>query len=525
MGSTVVRLVCSVLLVATLAVGIGAVGSTAATPPAITVAVDGTTVADGDTTLVESDPTVDVTVDADRSIRVVSVRVDGTTVRRATPNATAFDESFDLEVPSGEHSITVVVKTDQVTTHEVTVTKDAERPYVEYTAPFETDRYAPPPESASVNRSRIVLAGNFTDVTGVSHLRIVRETEFSVGSSTRTDREIYTASGFNGSFSQPIFLGVGRNNVTATYYDELGHAREHRFRIVVEDTAPPTLSNLSAVRTSPSTLRLRGHATDNGQIRNVTIRPEDGSSTTYLVESDLGRPDPTRRRVSFGTNRSLYPGATAVVVEATDTAGNSVERTVTVRRTVAPDLRLDPTGTQYVNESTVTVRGRATGGEIASASVETVVDGDVVDIATLHDGGVVTDLSFDRRLGAPDGRNVTVRLRVIDTEGTEHVTSLDRTLTTETPTATPTATPTPTPTSATPTATATPTPVTSTPVGTPAPDATGITLPLIGVTIPVPAVLGASVSLPVPIVGPFDVPIVPVFGLVVLGLGAVARVR
>lgn len=44
---------------------------------------------------------------------------------------------------------------------------------------------------------------------------------------------------------------------------------------------------------------------------------------------------------------------TAISVRATDTAGNAVERTITVRRTVAPDLRLDPTGTQYVNASTV----------------------------------------------------------------------------------------------------------------------------------------------------------------------------
>ncbi|AZH24636.1 hypothetical protein [Haloplanus aerogenes] len=519
MDSTVVRFVCVALLVAAVAPT-----GTAATPPAITLTVDGTTVDDGGATLVESDPTVDVQVDADRSIRVVSVRLDGTTVRRATPNATTFDESFDLDVASGEHTVTVVVKTDRVTTHEVTVTKDAERPYVQYTAPFETDTYAPPPESASVNRSRIVLAGNFTDVTGVSHLRIVRRTEFSVGSDTRTDREIYTASGLDGSFSQPLFLGVGRNNVTAQYYDELGHVRKHNFQIVVEDTAPPTLSNLSAIRTSPSTLRLRGRAIDNGQIQSVSIRPATGSSTTYLVEPGLGRPDPTRGHVSFEMNRTLYPGATAVVVEATDTAGNSVERTVTVRRTVAPDLRLDPTGTQYVNESTVVVRGRATDGEIASASVETVVDGDVVDITTVHDGGIVTDLAVEGRLDAPDGRDVTVRLRVIDSAGTEHVVSLDRRLTVDTPTAT--ATPEPT---ATPAATSTPAPgPTATPVTpTPAPDpeSSGLTIPLIGVTIPVPSVLGTSVSLPVPIVGPFDVPVVPVVGIVVLGLGAVARAR
>jgi hypothetical protein len=405
------------------------------------------------------------------------------------------------------------------------VTKDAERPYVQYTAPFETDQYAPPPESVSVNRSRVVLAGNFTDVTGVSHLRIVREAKFSVGSSMRTDREIYTASGFDGSFSQPLFLGVGRNNVTATYYDELGHARTHRFRIVVEDTAPPTLSNLSAVLTSPSTLRLRGHATDNGQIQSVTVRPEKGSSTTYLVEPNLGHPDPTRGRVSFETNRTLYPGATAVIVEATDTAGNSVDRTVTVRRTVAPDLRLDPTATEHVDENTVTVRGRVTDGEIASASVETVADGDVVDIVTLHDGGVVTDLPFEHRLDAPDGRNVTVRLRVIDSEGTEHVVSLNRTLTTETATATATPAATSTPTPATATATPVPTPATEAPAGTPAPESDGVTLPLIGVTVPIPAALGASVSLPVPVVGPFDVPVVSVVGLVVVGLGAVARAR
>jgi len=525
MGSTVVRLVCSTLLVAALAVGVAPFGSTAATPPAITLTVDGSTVADGNATLVESNPTVGVEVEADRSIRVVAVRVDGTTVQRATPNATTFDESFDLELSSGEHTLAVVVKTDRVTTHEVTVTKDAERPYVRYTSPFETDLYAPPPKSVTVNRSRIDLAGNFSDVTGVSHLRIEREVKFSVGGTTRTDRAVYTASRFNGSFSHPIFLGVGRNNVTARYYDEVGHVRKHNFSIVVEDTAPPTLSNLSAVRRSSSTLQIRGHATDNGQIRSVTIRPADGSGTTFLVESGSGRPDPTRGRVTFEENRSLSPGATAIVISATDTAGNSVERTISVRRTVAPDLRLDPVGTQYVNEETVVVRGGATDGEIATASIETVADGEVVDIETVHEGSVVTDLSFERRLDAPENDTVTVRLRVIDSAGTEHVVSLDRTLTVDTPTATATPTPTPTAT-ATPTPTMTPTPTpTPTPTATPAPESSGLTIPLLGVTIPIPSVLGASISLPVPVVGPFDVPVVPVVGIAVLGLGAVARAR
>lgn len=526
MGSTAVRSVCVALLVVTVGAAFTP-GAVAATPPAIDLTVGGTTLADGDSTLVEGDPAVRVAVDADRSIRVVSVRVDGTTVRRFTPNATSFDDRFDLDIDSGEHTLTVVVKTDRVTTHEVTVTKDAERPYVRYTAPFETDRYAPPPESASVNRSRIVLAGNFTDVTGVTHLRINRTATYEVGSSTRTDKEIYTANDLNGSFAQPLFLGVGRNTITARYYDRVGHVRVHRFRIVVEDTAPPTLSNLSAVRQSPSTLRVGGVATDNGQIRSVSIRPANGSSTTYLVEPGFDEPDRSRARVTFGTNRTLYPGSTAVVVAATDTAGNTVERTVTVRRTVAPELRIDPTPTRFVSEGTVVVQGRATDGEIASASVETVdpASGEVVDIATLHDGGVVTDLPFDRRLDAPD-RRATIRLRVIDSSGTEHVRSVDRTLTAETPSAT--ATPAPTGTPATPpTATPvapSPTPD-PTPVPTPAPESSGLTIPLIGVTVPIPSILGASVSVPVPVVGPFDVPVVPVAGLFALGLGAVARAR
>ena len=348
MGSTAIRLALSVLLVVAGVAALGPAG-TAATPPVITLTVDGTSVADGESTLVKTDPTLDVSVDANRSIRVVSVRVDGETVHRATPNDTSFAESVDVDISSGEHTVAVVVKTDRVTTHEVTVTKDAARPYVRYTTPFETDQYAPPPDSVSVNRSRIVLAGNFTDVTGVSHLQITRRTTYEAGTVNRNDTEIYTATDLNGSFAQPVFLGVGRNNITARYYDRAGHQRVHRFRIVVEDTAPPTLSNLSAIRTSPSTLRIGGSATDNGQIRSVAIRPANESGTTYLVNPGFGRPDRTRARVSFRANRTLYPGSTAVVVEATDTAGNTVERTVTVRRTVAPDLRIDPTATRFVN--------------------------------------------------------------------------------------------------------------------------------------------------------------------------------
>ncbi|MFB6103086.1 MAG: hypothetical protein ABEJ73_11035 [Haloplanus sp.] len=505
--------------------GLGPRGEVAgASPPAITVTVDGTAVADGNTTQTESDPTVGVNVTADQPIRVVSVRVDGTTRRRYTPNATALDRSFTLQLDSGDHTLDVVVKAGSVTTHSVTVTKDAERPYVRYTSPFETDRYAPPPERVTVNATSVVLGGEFTDVTGVTHLRILRETEYEVGSVARTDRAVYTADDLNGTFRQPLFLGVGRNNVTARYYDRVGHTRKHQFRIVVEDSAPPTLSNLSAVRLSPSTLRIRGDAVDNGQIRSISVSPKADSGTAYLVDPGLGEPNPARQRMTFGTNVTLYPGATAVVLNATDTAGNSIERTVTVRRNVVPELVLARGGTRFANRSTVVARGRATDGEIVAASVETVdpSTGEVIDIASLHDGGIVTDLTFERRLDAPEGRHVTVRLRVIDSSGTEHVATLDRTWTAETPTATATATP------VTPTATATPVTPTATPATpTPAPTDAGFTLPLLGVTVPVPAVLGASVTLPVPVVGPFDLPIAPVVALLVLGLGlgVVGRVR
>lgn len=528
MGPTAARVALAALVVVVPVFGtLGGVGGTATgqTPPDITVTVDGVTVGDGNDTLVESDPTVGVSAEADDRISVVSVRVDGTTHSQYTPNATTFEESLDLDLRSGDHELDVVVEAgDTTTTHSITVTKDAQRPYVRYTSPFETDLYAPPPERVTVNSSRVSLAGNFSDVTGVSHLRVLRTTEYQVGTRNRTDRQVYEQSALDGSFEQSIFLGVGDNTITARYYDELGHVRVHRLNVTVEDTAPPTLSDLSVIRRSPSELRIRGRATDNGQIRSVTVRPEDAPDAAYLVDPSLDRPDPERRSVAFGTNVSLHPGVTSVVVTATDTEGNSVERTVTVRRNVDPELRLDPDATRFENASSVAVTGRATDGEVVSATVETVdpASGEVVDIVSIHDGGITTDLHFDRRLDAPDGRNVTVRLRVIDSSGTEHVTSLDRTLSVETPTApapTSTATPTPAPASSTPPTT------TTTPVPPPADDDSGVTVPLIGVTVPVPSVLGASVSLPVPVVGPVDLPLVPAAAVALVGLGVVGRVR
>jgi hypothetical protein len=527
MGPTAVRVAVALLVVAPLLAGVGgtAVGQT---PPEITVSVDGSTVAEGNTTLVESDPLVGVSVDSGDRISVVSVRVDGTTREQYTPNATSFEESFDLALRSGEHTLDVVVEAGgTTTTHSITVTKDAQRPYVRYTSPFETDLYAPPPEQVTVNTSRITLAGNFSDVSGVSHLRVRRTTTYTVGTSTQTDRDVYEQSDLDGSFEQSIFLGVGSNNVTAWYYDELGNPRTHHFEITVEDTAPPTLSNLTAVRTSPSQLRIHGDATDNGQIRSVTLRPEEGAASAYLVDPSLAKPDPARRSVSFGTNVSLHPGTTAVVVNATDTAGNSVERTVTVRRNVAPELALDPDATRYENASTVAVAGRATDGEVVAATVETVdpESGEVVDIASLHDGGITTDLRFDRRLDAPDGRTVTVRLRVIDSAGTEHVASVDRTLPVETATPTPAPTATRTATPASPPAESATPPSTATATATPAPDDAGVTVPFVGLTIPVPSILGASVSLPIPVVGPVDLPLLPVAAVALVGVGGVLRAR
>jgi hypothetical protein len=521
------RLVFAALVVVAGGVGLAPdAGVAGATPPAVTVTVDGSPVGDGNGTVVNDDPPIGVTVDADRSIEVVSVRVDGTTERRYTPNGTTLDETLRFDLASGERTVAVVVKTDDVTTHEVTVTKDAERPYVAYTAPFETETYEPPPARTTVNRSRVTLTGNFTDVTGVTHLRINRSVEYDTGASTRTDRAVYRTRTPNDSFAQPIFLGVGDNNVTARYHDELGHVRVHRLTITVQDTAPPTLANLSAVRQAPDTLSVGGRATDNGQIRSVSLTSAGDGDTTYLIQPGLGEPDPERRRTAFASNVTLHPGVTAVTLRATDTAGNAVERTVTVRRTVVPELRLDGGGTRYVNGSTVVARGMATDGEIVSATLEAVDSdtGEVLDIVSLHDGDIVTDLDFERHLDVA-ARDTTVRLRVIDSSGTEHVESLDRTLTVETPTRTQTPDPTPTPTR-TPASGAGVTP-TSVPTTAPAADSGGggLTVPFVGVTIPVPSVLGASVSVPVPFVGPFDVPIAPVAALFVLGLGAVGRLR
>jgi len=519
------RLALAALIVTAGAVGLlPDAGVAGATSPDITVTVDGSPVDDGNETAIDYDPPIGVSVDAGRSLDVVSVRVDGTTERRYTPNGSTLNETFYLDLVSGEHSLTVVVKAGGVTTHEVTLTKDAQRPYVAYNEPFETETHEPPPKSVTVNASRVTFAGNFSDLTGVSHLLINRSTAYDTGVGTRTDRTVYEAETPNDSFTQSIFLGVGDNIVTARYYDELNHVRVHRLTVTVQDTAPPTLANLSAVRTGPETLRVRGRTTDNGQIRSLSLTTENDDSTTYLLEPGIGEPDPERQQVAFESNVTLHPGATAVVLRATDTAGNTVERTVSVRRTVVPELRLDRGGTRYVNGSTVVARGMATDGEIVSATIETVdpATGEVVDLVSLHDGDIVTDLSFERHLAAPEGRNATVQLRVIDSRGTEHVTTLDRTLTVETPTATPTATPAP---SATPSAT--PTPATPAPTTTPAAEsnASGLTIPLIGVTVPVPDILGASVSLPIPVVGPLDVPLVPVGALLVVGLGVVGLRR
>jgi hypothetical protein len=43
--------------------------------------------------------------------------------------------------------------------------------------------------------------------------------------------------------------------------------------------------------------------------------------------------------------------------------------------------------------------------------------------------------------------------------------------------------------------------------------------------VTLPPVVATAVGLPVPLVGPVDVPIVPVTALIVLGLGAVGRRR
>jgi len=403
--------------------------STAVTPvagdsPTVTMAVDGETVVRGSETVVQSDPTVTVVVEASSPVEHVDVRVDGEIRWSRAPGTRSVEETVPLALDSGAVTVTVVASAGGVESVSATVIKDDLRPRVAYTAPFETSALAGVPAKVSVETGTTTLAGELVDDVGVERISIAREyayTSHSGDDGERASRVQHRISEPNGSFSQSMLFGDGRNNVTARYTDRFGQLRVDEFVVVVDDTTAPVVDVSAPAQTSADTVRVTGTIRDGVKVSSLAVQAPDGAGRV-LVQTDA-EPDPDRLAVELDETVAVREGTNEIVVEASDPAGNTATETLVVE--VAEDVPPQVTLTTGVTDGQVQVDGRVDGPS-TRVTLESIdgSTGERLDVVRVHESGVpAAHVPFEVSLAAAQDAT-TVRVLVTDGEGAQHETTV-----------------------------------------------------------------------------------------------------
>jgi len=494
--------------------------------PTITVGVDAKPLDDGDTYHTPTDPLVRVQVSADAPVSLVEIRINGTTRRSFEPSSDAVDRSVFLDLETGPHRLTVVAEAGGVATYAATIIKDDAAPTVTYTAPFAPDESSddptlPPATELTVNRGNVSIDGRLDDFSLVDAVRVNHSYDYELPNGTeRQGRRSYLLPTPGVDFRQSLHLVPGSNRITVSAEDAVGNRRTHEFTVAVDDETAPNLTVTDVEWVSPTRLHVEGRVTDRVQVQSVWLASGNTSDEPLVTSEDEtpGRhplvfpkstaPDADRRSVRLDTTVYHPRGDDYVVLGANDTAGNERTWNYSLSTFLAPTVTVADGRTGYVDDRTVAVGGRVVDGQVREVSVETVdpVTGRIVDIRPVDLG---PDGAFDTRLGGADDETL-LRVRVRDASGAEHLTNVTVAAPLE-----PTAVPAENDGGG---ADGGRDDSTGAGVDPAVEDAGnesdgGLRVPVVGVVVPTPdvgGVLSASVSLPVPFVGPIEIPLLAV---------------
>jgi hypothetical protein len=424
----------SFLLIAVVAVVAVAAGSvTAADSPTATVTVAREPVADGTTTTVASDPTVEVnaTVPADAPANVtvseIIVFVDSSRRKVFDVDARSVARETTLSLSEGNHTVRIVVtdSSGTATSTEFTVRKDATAPLVFLSEPYETKPFYDVPDG-NVSGGTVTVAGEFIEDGSIESATL----SYEHGNYSGTDR-LDTS---DGNFSTTIRLPRGKNDLKITTTDDLGNSRIDQFDFNVTDGGPPNLTIQKRNRTTVPELIVPGTVTDDMWVRSVNVTVEErttnGSRSKYVVEQRSFDETVDRRTVSFNGSILLMNATTYdVTVNATDADGNTVTETYTTTWTVpeddvVPNVTVDETGTVYVTGDAVLVQGAVIGGEIDRVDIETryASNDSAIAFETVHSGETTDSVDIARQV--PVGPTVSkVVVSATDSEGGVHTES------------------------------------------------------------------------------------------------------
>jgi hypothetical protein len=423
--------------------------------------VDEAPLSEGGTVTTSHDPTITLGVRADSPIEVVSIRVDGETRRTYSPDAESFQRSEEIDLKPRENEVRIVVKANETTTRTGTILKDNRAPLMTFESPFEAGfvnangTYSAPNETYTIEDAQVTLAGTFRDETGIEKVRIERTYRTTTnGSGTIYNRSRTTIEEPGESIAYPLRLGPaaqnvengtdiqnGTNTVRLTAFDRFEQRRVYEVDLLVEDSDAPEI-DLHRVSTDVTnqSVTFNFTVTDRVGIESVGYRRgfEDEDGLRYLIFGRRPMSQPLQQ--TFNETIRVTEEMESLTLVAEDGVGNVTTQTQFVRydRLVTPDLRL--VSAEHVGENRVRIRGGASDGQITRVHAEVVKDGEILDIRKVYDGDVRERIRVDETLTA-SSFPVTVRIRVTDATGEEHVESAqltrDEAVTPSEPTATP----------------------------------------------------------------------------------------
>ncbi|WP_049984341.1 hypothetical protein [Halorubrum sp. BV1] len=432
-STAAIRVICClVLCFALVGASVGADTAVAQQETTIDVSVDGDRLVDGTEHVVLTDPTANVSVEANATIDLIEIRVDGDIRHTYRPDSRSFSRAIPLDLDPNENTVEVIARADDVATFEATMTKHTAAPRVRYTSPFSTSVLGGPDNETNVSSGQVQLAGSLHTVSSVSHIRIERTHVYSDGNETNltncdsqpechTDRTLHRINDPGDSFSQDLLLGEGRNEIVARYTDENGRTNVDSFRLIVDDETDPEIDLDVPNESYVDSVRVRGTVRDETKLHRVTLNRTSNNASQVLLTGTDSEPDPNRFTHEFDTTVSLYDAENEFRLVAEDAAGNVHEQTFTVEYDPSPNISVTENETNTTAE-TVRVAGTVSEAQISRVTLETIDtrSGDRLDITRAYEANTpTTRVEFDQSLTAVPGHTV---VNVIVSYGNRQVT-------------------------------------------------------------------------------------------------------
>lgn len=432
------------LLLVVLAVGAVGVATTpglvvAGETPEVDVAVDSTAVSDGDFYETGQDPRIDVdaAVGADAGngteLNEVVVRVGGDHYETFDVEGTEASETVFPDLRNGNNTVRVIVTDDagNVNSTQFTVRKDGTAPFVRLTEPYRTQPRGPIGDG-TVEGPAVTLAGEITETSGVAELQVTHEYGANYSETHVLDAEE--------EFTLPLELGWtgdGRTNTVRIFVsDEHDNFRTYSFELNATDGSEPEV-DLDPVpeETTRNKVTVAGEVTDDVWIDEATVSfravdivadNETLADTEQVVSPRRYSLGEDRRTVAF--EESFYPayrGTYEVTVNATDVAGETVQRSFTFERRpsdgdTSPTVTVEEDRTVVLDEETLFLSGAAFDGVTRRLVVETrhPETGETLDYQVVHGGEDRDRVAFDREVGIRAGHTEVI-VRATDSQGEE----------------------------------------------------------------------------------------------------------